>query len=456
MQQTLWNPDTFEEFSQTFSDFLLNKFVWLANCKISNDLSSLGIDCGYRYRKVLPPFDKPQVIKHHFFDHFNILDVHHNVQFYNECYRKFQSVTKDEALGSLQRFVSAFAGMRHDQFQSIPELILNSISISTLASFIQNHNNFNTISKHKTRKHKQINERQRRIRKIDSKLDHLNISKPISLLKLSQKIGVPYHHVREYMKSHHDENNEGPQADEICHKWNITQQDIDEFNMFFTANKQIFIHVSELHQHFCSHFPKFTDLPQSTFYKHFLKNNNISAKVPKVGRLLKEPNQTQTERLSFMLVFLQVVEKLKNIYFFDECSFELQRNKTKMFEKRGSRPLISCKSQPISIRLLLITSLTKIECYSMKNESTSGQSICDFIQEFFVRKLVESGFPSQPIYLVLDNAKKNRVDDIKRLTQLMNVRLFYIIPNSPFLNMIENVFMVLKQKVYKNNFSQRY
>ena len=49
--------------------------------------------------------------------------------------------------------------------------------------------------------------------------------------------------------------------------------------------------------------------------------------------------------------------------------------------------------------------------------------------------------------IILDNATKKRISEIKKLNQKNACTLMYTIPNSPELNYIENIFRILKKRV---------
>jgi hypothetical protein len=144
------------------------------------------------------------------------------------------------------------------------------------------------------------------------------------------------------------------------------------------------------------------------------------------------------------------------IYWFDECTFEVHRKSAKAFEYIGKKPIIKTKMTPISVRVLMICSMTSVECLMMTVESSLGTTVYSFIKEFFVRKLAENPQSNDRIFLVLDNAKKNRGDQLKKLADCPRVHLVYIIPNTPALNYIENLFNVIKRRVYANEFKERY
>ena len=96
-----------------------------------------------------------------------------------------------------------------------------------------------------------------------------------------------------------------------------------------------------------------------------------------------------------------------------------------------------------------------IEAFYLSDVSSTGKLNTDFIKEFFIRKSKELSESQQRVYLVLDNATKNRVKSIMNLSQSPRFNLIFIVPCTPILNFIENIFNILKRKVYSIPFHQR-
>ena len=89
-----------------------------------------------------------------------------------------------------------------------------------------------------------------------------------------------------------------------------------------------------------------------------------------------------TTKEYFSSSFLEIVENQSQIFFFDECSFELNRNKIKTWEKSGIKSFVRSKKYPVCVRLLMISSLTAVECFQMTNYSSDGETIFAFIKDF--------------------------------------------------------------------------
>lgn len=387
---------------------------------------------------------------------FNNLDIWHDQIFFEYCNNNFTPVDR-------HRFLSFIAGFKETMmvpsFDKTDEAILNffnRISIDSVESVLLNQNLLSKSRSNCSRTMKEAIKKEKRMKRIEKALSRIQLQSKVTLFGLSKRLRIPYHHLVEYKQLSNETIHAEPKIDLICPKWNIDSHDINLFDAFFNSIKGSSPNLCSIHQQFIRQFPKFSDLPKSTFYLTFMKSRGIKHKRIKYVKLEKYPEDIQMARNLFMRMFLHLSFNSEHIYFFDECSFELNHKNDRAFDQKGVQPTTETKLYPISVRLLLITSFTKVECFLMTNKSTFGSTIYRTITEFFMRKLSTNNDCGSRLFLVLDNAKKNRVDDIKNLSKHSQICLVYIVPNSPYLNFIESVFLVLKKKVYSRPFEERY
>jgi transposase len=78
--------------------------------------------------------------------------------------------------------------------------------------------------------------------------------------------------------------------------------------------------------------------------------------------------------------------------------------------------------------------------------SCDGALVCQLLRE------LRAANPGKRLLLVLDNASYNRADEVQKLARHLRIRLLYLPPYSPNLNLIERFWKFLKRRTVRNKF----
>ena len=131
----------------------------------------------------------------------------------------------------------------------------------------------------------------------------------------------------------------------------------------------------------------------------------------------------------------------------------MRRETEKSFERTGIRPLICSALYPILIKLMMVCSFEKTTMFKVAFQSSTGETTNDFLKEFaFREKAWNQAFANGLCWS--RQRTKNRVSNIFKIANEGHFRLFYIIPNSPFLNFIENIFSMIKLRITQHRLAK--
>jgi len=92
--------------------------------------------------------------------------------------------------------------------------------------------------------------------------------------------------------------------------------------------------------------------------------------------------------------------------------------------------------------------IKNFEVITQNCETVNALSMCDLLRE--IRGKNE--FSNEKIYLVMDNARYNRARAVSLLAKELKIKLVYLPPYSPNLNLIERLWKFFKKKVLYNKY----
>jgi hypothetical protein len=102
------------------------------------------------------------------------------------------------------------------------------------------------------------------------------------------------------------------------------------------------------------------------------------------------------------------------------------------------------ESAHVALKLLCVVSKEKIVAFCLSRESLLQEDITAFIRALLWNEMATNP-PTNHLYLVLDNAPKNRGQAIKNMCLREEITLVYITPTTPEHNFTENFFWMAKK-----------
>ena len=237
--------------------------------------------------------------------------------------------------------------------------------------------------------------------------------------------------------------------------FNISESDLKLFKTNLKFYQDNHFTVDQMRNHFLISIKKYSKMSISTFKRLILKRLKITYK-----KIIYKTKPRQEEFYSNKIYFyLNVYECfLKNefpIMFFDETIMIYNQRKQYGWNYSAQKNIKMISRKNIFIHLMMLIDQNKVVYFRLFDRSTKGKDVEQFLCMYFKTQVNEHGNEFQPSVIVLDNSSKNRTKAIKELVNKNNFGILYTIPTSPFLNMIESIFNILKQKIYKQNFNNK-
>ena len=275
-------------------------------------------------------------------------------------------------------------------------------------------------------------------------------------MKISKIVQLPYYRVRKFIKYIFEtKENCKSKRNTFLSKWKDIHSD-QMFHEFFEnlPNKQIT--VQEIYHNFCANKLNPDHMSKSTFYNQFIKLNQIKYKKIK----FISNNSFTLKHIWSRMIFLYVLNKIsilnENLWYFDESSFEILNNNSYAWQYKNEKAFHSTKLYPIKLKLLLLVNSTKIISYYITVGKTTGEIVTQFLEKSLNNQRKIDPKNGKQVFIVMDNATKNKVKILKNLALNNQFIILYTCPHSPFSNFVENIFNMLKKKMTRVNINSKY
>lgn len=237
---------------------------------------------------------------------------------------------------------------------------------------------------------------------------------------------------------------------------NLNQlQDLNSFLEFFNRSKTAAVTAAQLHQLSLEQLPLSTPSSLQKFRRTRLLPLGIRCKTCKHLNYSVDTPIVAKNRAMFLQVFKELAIEGAEFIFVDESSFEVRYQSQRGYERPGFRPTFKSRSYPIVVKLTLACSFEGVIGYEVTDEKSTAKTTTKFIEAMF--RDFKSNVRRRPrrLVIVLDNGPKNKSAELKRMAENFAFELLFTIPNSPFLNFVENVFNAIKKRVYQQPQSKR-
>lgn len=121
---------------------------------------------------------------------------------------------------------------------------------------------------------------------------------------------------------------------------------------------------------------------------------------------------------------------------------------------KGKKQTKEVKSNTGRRRINIIGGVNAI---TMKVTTLVTEENCDKKTIVTYMKKLRRQYPKQNrIYMVLDNARYNRSKEVKEIAKSNNIRLVYLPPYCPNLNLIERLWKYFKKEIVKNKYYEQF
>lgn len=144
------------------------------------------------------------------------------------------------------------------------------------------------------------------------------------------------------------------------------------------------------------------------------------------------------------------------LVFFDETIISQQNFKQKAIGTKVLQPL-AFKMYSKSIRFLVMFSLSGEIVFQVVSKTPNSEVIMNFFRNAVPKLLQKLPNPKhERLVVFLDNARSQKTKAFQDLTKTLPLNLIYSIPSSPYINLIEDLFLrakrALRQTFYETNY----
>ena len=156
--------------------------------------------------------------------------------------------------------------------------------------------------------------------------------------------------------------------------------------------------------------------------------------------------------------FIQQIEHYSQqkdtvLLFFDPCHLLHNVVNTRMWQIRGKKGTIIMKSNTGRKRINILGALD-IEDFSvtatLTEEMCNSERIVEFLQK------IKEKYPDREIVIILDNARYNYAIATRAFAEDNNIKLLFLPPYAPNLNLIERLWKFTKKHLVNNTYHEDY
>jgi hypothetical protein len=131
------------------------------------------------------------------------------------------------------------------------------------------------------------------------------------------------------------------------------------------------------------------------------------------------------------------------LFFFDETIFKLGPHNRRFWFAKDERYDIEIESTKIFLKLNMLTSMTRMIAFSLSSQSVDANGVASFL-DLSVQKVLKDQRTPSLLFIVMDNAPKNRSKKIAGLCQRAPLRIVYTISTTPQQNFM-NAFLTFSK-----------
>ena len=203
-----------------------------------------------------------------------------------------------------------------------------------------------------------------------------------------------------------------------------------------------------IQQKLSNEYPKLHTMKAETFRKRMTRCTPLSSRKTNRKPVLAEARGFIQRQVFVGCIIYQLLKSGRNVLFFDETIFSPSNYKQTGIGSKALPPLVN-NQQFASVRLLFMFNLQGRIAFQVSQTAPKGSDIASFLQQAVPRFLMGQS-TDQRTFIVLDNASVHKNKLVRDLTSQFPISLLFTIAGSPFLNLIEDLFLALKRPFKKS------
>ena len=310
--------------------------------------------------------------------------------------------------------------------------------------FLKKHSSFASDARKLKRKEKNQN--------IIKKISKLTGRKQCSIASIAKKTSIPYHQVRQVIKelqqTKFDIQSEKKDIDEQKDKI----QSLETFQKVFPNFQDKNLTVSQMFKRLQTKFPFFENISRSHFYVNFLKRQGYVYVKPKLKHSLFQTAKKSQSRVLTTFLIYSVIKSKQFLMFYDETTIQMTKSGHYSWFHRTEAKERQIRVTNTFLKLNVIMTMDRLIAFTLSFEPFRSTAVQTFITTT-CNHVFKHEAKDQDIYLVLDNAPKNRSKTLTEDCKNGVFRLIMTTPTTPQHNFAESIFHFVKKQIDRREFN---
>ena len=288
---------------------------------------------------------------------------------------------------------------------------------------------------------------------IFKKIFKLRLDKTGSIASISRRINKPYHQVRSIINGHNEDiDNENDEFDGVEYSPDHINA-VSSFCKLFLFFQQQNLTIHQMFSRMKTMDPFFTQLSRSFFYLNFVKKQGYVFVKPKLTHSLFQKEKKSECRVFTTYLISQIIRSKQFHIFYDETTVQMTKTGYSSWFHRSEPKERHIKVTNTFLKLNLITTMDSLIAFTVTFEAFNSIAVNKFILST-CNFLSLNKAKGMEVYLVLDNAPKNRSNYLKAQCEQGLFSLVMTTPTTPQHNFAESVFHYVKRRIDRREFQQ--
>ena len=186
-------------------------------------------------------------------------------------------------------------------------------------------------------------------------------------------------------------------------------------------------------------------------YKVEYKNNSVRRLLKSLGFSYKKPKKTPCKAdKDKQAHFIKQYNGFKShgpVYFMDSTHPKHCPVMGYGWIKKGHDKFIKCNSGRAHLNINGAVNIQNLDVVTRQSKTVDKEAICDLL------RAIKAKNPNEDkIYVVMDNASYNKSKKVRKLAKELGIRLKYLPPYSPNLNLAERLWRFFREEVLSMKF----
>ena len=268
---------------------------------------------------------------------------------------------------------------------------------------------------------------------------------------ISHSLNRPYHQIRLLLKAGRTNQRS---EDILQRKSQLRSKRIEAVKLFhtnFRRYQEDFMTINQMFDDMRARNEFCRDMSRSHFYKFFVRQQGFVFVKPKLKHSMFQVARKQESRYLTTFLLYKIIHAKHVLLFYDETTIQMTKSGFASWFHRTDAKEKQIRVTNQFLKLNLVTSMTKLISLCITFDSFDSQDVSHLINRTCIH-LSENEAKGQEIFVVMDNAPKNRAKFLTELCENGPYRIVMTTPTTPQHNFAESIFFFVKKRVERRNF----